>query len=546
MASLDDSVHSGSESSGSLNLREEDSWEDAEDDSENISIVSLLDNATFRSVDEMLQHCKAKHDFDFLKVAKDLDLDFYGMIKLVNFIRGQVRDGVAKPEVSSKEVFSDDKFLQPVLEDDALLFCLDEITIDEASKDEPPILNGESTTYDQSTKIRTLEAELSILKSQFADYRITVEKTLDERWNAPTTSSSASIPENPPPRKDPDVSYFESYAYNTIHQTMLQDSVRTDAYRDFIYTNKHLFAGKTVLDLGCGTGILSLFCFRAGAARVLAVDNSDIIDRARAIVHANGAGAVVSCLRGRIEEVVLPVQKVDVIVSEWMGYCLLYEAMLDSVLWARDRYLREGGLMVPSQCALRVAPVADPEWVAANVTFWRDVYGFEMGAMMEGVYEDVVVRRVEPEVVVGRSRAFKLLELRTIRKEDLTFLEKFEVELGRDVDALDGWAVWFDTFFLTSPYQTIDGEARAETWGARSDGSNAFTTGPNGRETHWQSGFMAIDHGRSPGQPLRKGQMINGSVEYRRRKDNDRELEIDIAWEAVGSSEKGSQCFIMR
>jgi len=35
---------------------------------------------------------------------------------------------------------------------------------------------------------------------------------------------------------------------------MLKDKVRTDAYRDFIYQNKHLFAGKVVLDVGCGTG----------------------------------------------------------------------------------------------------------------------------------------------------------------------------------------------------------------------------------------------------------------------------------------------------
>lgn len=39
-----------------------------------------------------------------------------------------------------------------------------------------------------------------------------------------------------------------------IHETMLKDHVRTDAYRDFVYKNKHLFAGKVVLDIGCGTG----------------------------------------------------------------------------------------------------------------------------------------------------------------------------------------------------------------------------------------------------------------------------------------------------
>ena len=43
-----------------------------------------------------------------------------------------------------------------------------------------------------------------------------------------------------------------------IHETMLKDKVRTDAYRDFIYNNKHLFKDKTVLDIGCGTGMRPL------------------------------------------------------------------------------------------------------------------------------------------------------------------------------------------------------------------------------------------------------------------------------------------------
>ncbi len=42
---------------------------------------------------------------------------------------------------------------------------------------------------------------------------------------------------------------------------------------------------------------------------------------------------------GKVEEVELPVAKVDVIVSEWMGYCLFYESMLDTVLHARDKWL---------------------------------------------------------------------------------------------------------------------------------------------------------------------------------------------------------------
>jgi len=69
---------------------------------------------------------------------------------------------------------------------------------------------------------------------------------------------------------------------------MLKDTVRTDAYRDFIYENKQVFKDKIVLDVGCGTGILSMFCAKAGAKMVIAVDNSDIIDKARENVFENG------------------------------------------------------------------------------------------------------------------------------------------------------------------------------------------------------------------------------------------------------------------
>ena len=73
-----------------------------------------------------------------------------------------------------------------------------------------------------------------------------------------------------------------------IHEAMLKDTVRTDAYRDFVYDNKHLFRDKVVMDVGCGTGILSMFCAKAGAKMVIAVDNSGIIDKARQIVYENG------------------------------------------------------------------------------------------------------------------------------------------------------------------------------------------------------------------------------------------------------------------
>ena len=62
---------------------------------------------------------------------------------------------------------------------------------------------------------------------------------------------------------------------------------------------------------------------------------SGIVEQAREIVKKNGFEDKVTLIRGKIEEITLPVPKVDIIISEWMGYCLFYESMLDSVLFAR-------------------------------------------------------------------------------------------------------------------------------------------------------------------------------------------------------------------
>lgn len=75
---------------------------------------------------------------------------------------------------------------------------------------------------------------------------------------------------------------------------MIQDKVRTASYAKFIMTSPELFRDAIVLDVGCGTGILSLFAARAGAKRVFAVDASDIAEKAEQIVKANNFGHVIT------------------------------------------------------------------------------------------------------------------------------------------------------------------------------------------------------------------------------------------------------------
>lgn len=325
---------------------------------------------------------------------------------------------------------------------------------------------------------------------------------------------------------------------------MLKDTVRTDAYRDFIYQNKHLFAGKTVLDVGCGTGILSMFCAKAGAAKVIAVDNSDIIDKARENIFNNGFADTITLLRGKVEEVELPVEHVDIIVSEWMGYCLLYEAMLDSVIWARDKYLRPDGLMVPSHMNMWVAPVVDPEYVSDHFAFWRDVYGFDMKAMQAGIHDEAQVLHMPTKTICGTPSMFRQLSLHTTTVKDLSFKAQWKSTLDKDIDALDGFDIWFDTFFMPSRNDEMPLDARAEEWTKAEKKGVAFTTGPWGKETHWRQGVMFIDNDDMAAAPLKAGEELAGELEYAVPEDNSRALNVNFSW--AGKNVKGGQSWKMR
>jgi protein arginine N-methyltransferase 1 len=89
---------------------------------------------------------------------------------------------------------------------------------------------------------------------------------------------------------------------------------------------------------------------------------STIIFKAREIVKVNGLSDKITLIQGKMEEIEMPYPQVDIIISEWMGYFLLYESMLDTVLYARDKYLVKDGLIFPDKATIFVAGIEDGDY----------------------------------------------------------------------------------------------------------------------------------------------------------------------------------------
>ncbi|KAJ3052541.1 hypothetical protein HK097_006072 [Rhizophlyctis rosea] len=365
----------------------------------------------------------------------------------------------------------------------------------------------------------------------FEQYKELVKKTfLDDRvgrdpWAKKPEEAKINGVHGVGEEKDPEWEmdyYFGSYAETEIHESMLKDAVRTESYRDFIYNNKSYFKGKVVLDVGCGTGILSMFAARAGAAKVYAVDNSTIINKARKIVAENGFENVITFVQGKVEEISLPVDTVDIIISEWMGYFLLYEGMLDSVLHARDRWLAPDGIMAPSRTDILIAAMDDEEWVNDKYHFWNDVYGFKMQTMKKGFLTDGQVDFADPKCIISDYATVKRIDIDATTTAQLDFDSPFRLTINREgrINALCGW---FDTFF--------DGEDE--------DGNGLekvfFSTGPAVKGTHWKQTMFAFE----PAVDVVVGSTVEGTFKCTKSQENHRELVIlaDFVIKAPGGGE---------
>jgi len=292
---------------------------------------------------------------------------------------------------------------------------------------------------------------------------------------------------------------------------MLKDEVRTKSYRNAIMNNKHLFRDKVVLDVGCGTGILSMFAAKAGAKKVFAVDYSDIVKQAKQIVEDNKLSDIITVLKGKIEEIELPVEKVDIIISEWMGYCLLYESMLNTVLFARDKWLKANGIILPDKATLNITAIEDAEYKEDKINFWDNVYGFDMSCIKKTAIQEPLVDVVNPEQVMTNTHKLLTIDINTVKVSDLSFSVPFRLVASRD-DFGHALVVSFDIEFSKCHKPVF------------------FSTGPHSKYTHWKQTVFYLNEVLS----MKKGEELRGEYNCKPNENNHRDLDLSIHYSFKG------------
>ncbi|XP_028290421.1 protein arginine N-methyltransferase 6 [Gouania willdenowi] len=323
--------------------------------------------------------------------------------------------------------------------------------------------------------------------------------------------------------------YFDTYSDVTIHEEMLADHVRTNAYRMAIAKNTELIRDRVVLDVGAGTGVLSIFCAQAGARRVFAVEACSIAEQAANIVRQNAMEDRVEVIRGTVETVDLP-ERVDVIVSEWMGYALLHESMLNSVLYARDRWLKPGGVILPSRAELYISPICDP-LVEDRLHFWysvKDQYGVDMSCMWDFARKciknsDIAVSSVCVEDVLSHPARFAELDLNTVTVEQLRTVSGPFTCAAFGSAAVNAFCVYFTVTFPCPDKPLV------------------LSTSPFKPETHWKQAVMYLD------APLEVVQdtPVTGEVRMFPSEDSDRHICVRVDF-SVGDSKRQSKTFSIR
>jgi protein arginine N-methyltransferase 1 len=181
--------------------------------------------------------------------------------------------------------------------------------------------------------------------------------------------------------------------------------------------------------------------------------------------------------------------------------------MLDTVLYARDKWLSKEGIIMPDKASLYMVGIEDAQYKEEKIHFWENVYGFDMSCIKQIAIAEPLVDTVNPDQICTEPCEVKSIDIMTVTKDDLAFEADWQLMATRD-DYLTAVVLYFDVGF-TKIHKPI--------W---------ISTGPRAPYTHWRQTVMYLHEQLT----VHKDECIKGTFFCSPNPVNHRDLDFQIAY----------------
>lgn len=221
-----------------------------------------------------------------------------------------------------------------------------------------------------------------------------------------------------------------------FHHSMLMDERRTTSFLQALL--RRVRPGDVVVDIGTGTGVLSLFAVIAGASRVYAIEQGPMADVAAEIAKRNNLTDRIEIINGWSTEATLP-ERADVLVTETIGNMGFEEGILGWVADARKRLLRPGAMIVPGTVSMVVAAVESPRDYAEIARLRRPVYEFDFTPLGELAAHTILWTDFSPVSVVTEPVTVVEVDIATADRVDVSGSTALTARRDAVVHGIGAW-----------------------------------------------------------------------------------------------------------
>ena len=252
-----------------------------------------------------------------------------------------------------------------------------------------------------------------------------------------------------------------------IYSSIFDQHISTLSFRAAIEINSEFFEDKNVLVIDSGIGLYSLLATKAGAKKVISLEtNKTYFKFQKKIIQQNKYQNIIHVYNCDVEDI-YDIEKIDIIICEWMGNFLLSNSLLKKVIYARDKYMVKDGLIFPDKAILYISGIQDEEFKQNKFKMWDNVYNVNMSCVKNVSFKEPLLDNLNKKSILSTICPIFEIDMYKIREKELNFSNSYELIFNKN-DILSGIAGWFDVEFSKTPNKI------------------RFTTSPFNQYTKWK------------------------------------------------------------